>query len=105
MEPRDGFEKITIKEYASLTGKSLRTIYYMIERGELTTIKEQNRMYVLVNKNEFSLIQRLEKEVEDLRKEITLLRHEYDMLKSDLETFEKFTKQKFKEILKKLHEK
>jgi len=78
--------KLTVKEYANQLDVSIQSVYKKIKRGSLTTVKENNIIYVLIDSievekvvnpvqsNDFTgllnIIKRRDKEVKQLRKEI-----------------------------------
>ena len=81
--------KLTVKEYATQLDVSIQSVYKKIKRGSLTTVKENNRTYVVVDSIEvkkvdepvqsdnytelLDIVQRRDKEVKQLRKEIKRL--------------------------------
>jgi len=81
--------KLTVKEYATSLNVSIQSVYKKIKRGSLTTVKENNITYVVVDRLEveevakpvqsnnctelLDIIRRRDKEVKQLRKEIKRL--------------------------------
>jgi len=81
--------KLTVKEYATQLDVSIQSVYKKIKRGSLTTVKENNITYVIVDSLEvkevakpvqsnncielLDIIKRRDKEVKQLRKEIKRL--------------------------------
>jgi len=81
--------KLTVKEYATQLDVSIQSVYKKIKRGSLTTVKENNITYVVVDSIEvervtepvqsnncmelLNVIKRRDKEVKQLRKEIKRL--------------------------------
>jgi acyl-CoA hydrolase len=81
--------KLTVKEYATQLDVSIQSVYKKIKRGSLTTVKENNITYVMVDNLEgekvvkpvqfnnctelLDIIKRRDKEVKQLRKEIKRL--------------------------------
>jgi len=81
--------KLTVKEYATQLNVSIQSVYKKIKRGSLTTVKENNITYVIVDSLEvkevakpvqsnncielLDIIKRRDKEVKQLRKEIKRL--------------------------------
>jgi len=81
--------KLTVKEYAAQLDVSIQSVYKKIKRGSLTTIKENNITYVIVDSIEvgkvvnpvqsldctglLDIIKRRDKEVKSLHKEIKRL--------------------------------
>lgn len=81
--------KLTVKEYATQLDVSIQSVYKKIKRGSLTTVKENNITYVIVDNIEvkkvtepvqsdnclelLAIIKRRDKEVKQLRKEIKRL--------------------------------
>ena len=81
--------KLTVKEYATQLDVSIQSVYKKIKRGSLTTIKENNITYVIVDNLEvkevakpvqynncmelLDIIKRRDKEIKQLRKEIKRL--------------------------------
>jgi len=81
--------KLTVKEYATQLDVSIQSVYKKIKRGSLTTVKENNITYVIVDNIEvekvaepvqsnncmelLDIIKRRDKEVKQLRKEIKRL--------------------------------
>ena len=81
--------KLTVKEYATQLDVSIQSVYKKIKRGTLTTVKENNITYVIVDNLEvkkvtepvqsdkclelLTIIKRRDKEVKQLRKEIKRL--------------------------------
>jgi len=81
--------KLTVKEYATQLDVSIQSVYKKIKRGSLTTVKENNITYVIVDSIEvkkvtepvqsdncmelLDIIKRRDKEVKQLRKEIKRL--------------------------------
>jgi len=78
--------KLTVKEYATQLDVSIQSVYKKIKRGSLTTVKENNITYVIVDNIEVTepvqsdnytelldIIKRRDKEVKQLRKEIQRL--------------------------------
>ena len=81
--------KLTVKEYATQLDVSIQSVYKKIKRGSLTTVKENNITYVVIDNLEvkevtkpvqsnncielLDIIKRRDKEVKQLRKEIKRL--------------------------------
>jgi len=81
--------KLTVKEYATSLNVSIQSVYKKIKRGTLSTVKENNIIYVVVDRLEvkevakpiqsndctelLDIIRRRDKEVKQLRKEIKRL--------------------------------
>jgi len=81
--------KLTVKEYATQLDVSIQSVYKKIKRGSLTTVKENNITYVVVDSIEvekvvnpvqsldctglLDIIRRRDKEVKSLHKEIKRL--------------------------------
>ncbi len=81
--------KLTVKEYATQLDVSIQSVYKKIKRGSLTTVKENNITYVIVDSIKvkkvtepvqsdncmelLDIIKRRDKEVKQLRKEIKRL--------------------------------
>ena len=81
--------KLTVKEYATQLDVSIQSVYKKIKRGSLTTVKENNITYVIVDSIKvekvtkpvqsnsctelLNIIKRRDKEVKQLRKEIKRL--------------------------------
>jgi len=81
--------KLTVKEYATQLDVSIQSVYKKIKRGSLTTVKENNITYVVIDSIEvekvtepvqsdncrelLDIIKRRDKEVKQLRKEIKRL--------------------------------
>lgn len=84
--------KLTVKEYATSLNVSIQSVYKKIKRGSLTTVKENNITYVLIDSLEvekvvkpvqsndctelLDIIRRRDKEVKQLHKEIKRLTKE-----------------------------
>lgn len=99
--------KLTVKEYATSLNVSIQSVYKKIKRGSLTTVKENNITYVVVDSLEvekvvkpvqsndctelLDIIRRRDKEVKQLNKEIKRLTKELSKAKdSKSEVLEKF---------------
>jgi hypothetical protein len=81
--------KLTVKEYATQLDVSIQSVYKKIQRGTLSTVKENGVIYVIVDNIEvkkidssvqssncmelLDIIKRRDKEVKQLRKEIKRL--------------------------------
>ena len=99
--------KLTVKEYATSLNISIQSVYKKIKRGSLTTVKENNIIYVIVDSLEvekvvnpvqsldctglLDIIRRRDKEVKQLHKEIKRLTKELSRSKDGKsEVLEKF---------------
>jgi len=99
--------KLTVKEYATSLNISIQSVYKKIKRGSLTTVKENNIIYVVVDSLEvekvvnpvqskdctglLDIIIRRDKEVKQLNKEIKRLTKELSRSKDGKsEVLEKF---------------